>query len=139
MDRRTFLTFTAATAALPLGAQAMQAMVKEYTPGMVKEALANGETVVVDFKTEWCSTCAAQQRTLAALRKENPAYGENITFISVDWDVYGKSEMAKAMKIPRRSTVVALKGDKELARIVAGTRKTQLQELLDAALNAAIA
>lgn len=139
MDRRTFLTLSsAAAAALPLGAQAMGAA-KDYAPGVLKDALANGETVFLDFKASWCGTCKAQERVINALLEENPAYGENITFINVDWDTYGKSELVKRMKIPRRSTLVVMKGDQELGRIVAGTRKAQIQELMDTALSAATA
>ena len=86
-----------------------------------------------------CSTCAAQERVINALKAENPDYEANITFINVDWDDYGKSDIVKSMKIPRRSTLVVLKGDQELGRIVAGTSKGQIKQLMDTALGAATA
>jgi hypothetical protein len=42
------------------------------------------------------------------------------------------------LNIPRRSTLVVLKGDQELGRIVAGTRKGDIKALLDRALQAAV-
>ncbi len=60
-------------------------------------------------------------------------------FIDVDWDTYGNSVMADRLKIPRRSTLVAMKGKKEIGRIVADTSKRNIKTLVDAALDAATA
>ncbi|MCK0150041.1 thioredoxin family protein [Marivita sp. S6314] len=134
MDRRTFLTLTAAAATLPLAASAD---ILDYTPGLVKERLAKGETVFLDFTASWCSTCRSQGRTIRALKDANPAYAQQVTFIDVDWDSYGKSDLAKSLQIPRRSTLVVLKGDRELGRIVAQTGQDQIKALMDTALSAA--
>ena len=134
MDRRHFLALTVGAAALPFAAQAAPL---DYTPGLVDKHLKAGDTVFLDFKASWCSTCAAQERVINALKSENPDYAARITFINVDWDDYGKSDLVKRMNIPRRSTLVALKGDQELGRIVAQTGKSEIKALMDAALGAA--
>lgn len=134
MKRRSFLALAAA-ASLP----SISFAATDYTPGLVKKHLAAGDTVFLDFKASWCSTCKAQERVIDALKKANPAYDANIVFIAVDWDQYGNSDLVKDMRIPRRSTLVAIKGDKELGRIVAGTSKSQIKALMDSALNAATA
>ena len=131
MDRRHFILSTAATL---LAAPAFAA--KNYKKGLVEAELAAGKTVFVDFYTDWCTTCRVQQATLRKLKKANPAYEANITFIRVDWDRHSSSKLAKDLNIPRRSTLVALKGDKELGRIVAGTKREAIQELMDTALAA---
>lgn len=137
MHRRDFLVLTAAvTVAMPFQANAE---VLDYTPGLVDERLEAGETVFLDFKASWCSTCAAQERVIEALRSENPAYDEKITFINVDWDTYKTDALTQWLEIPRRSTLVALKGQDELGRIVAGTAKADIQALMDKALTAATA
>ncbi|WP_282181940.1 thioredoxin family protein [Aliiroseovarius marinus] len=136
MNRRDFLSLTAAVSLVPALARA-GAM--DYSRGLVEQALANGETVFLDFKASWCSTCAAQERVIKALKAENPAYDENITFINVDWDKYGKSKLSRSLRIPRRSTLVVLKGEDELGRIVAGTSKADIKALMDTALSAATA
>lgn len=133
MNRRDFLI---ATAALIPGA-ALAKM--DYTPGLVEQELAAGKTVFLEFKTDWCTTCAAQERTINALKSENPAYAQHISFIDVDWDKHGKGALARRLNIPRRSTLVVLKGDQELGRIVAGTRRNKIKELMDTALSAATA
>lgn len=133
MKRRQFLTLTAAASFAPWAAQATAA----YSPGLVTKALDKGETVFLDFKASWCSTCAAQERVINALKAENPAYESSITFIDVDWDLHRKSKLTKSLRIPRRSTLVVLKGDQELGRIVAGTSKSDIKALMDTALTAA--
>lgn len=134
MNRRTILSLAAALAMTPLTALAAPL---DYAPGLTKERLAAGETVFLDFKASWCGTCRAQENVLKKLKAGNPAYEANITFINVDWDTYGDSIMADKLKIPRRSTLVVLKGDKEIGRIVADTSERNIKKLMDAALGAA--
>lgn len=136
LNRRDFIALTAATVLVPLAASAE---VRDYTPGMAQKDLKAGKTVFLDFSATWCSTCAAQDRVITALRAENPAYDANISFIKVDWDDYGTGKLSKSLQIPRRSTLVVLKGNQELGRIVAGTARGQIKDLMDVALTAATA
>lgn len=134
MDRRTFLIAAGASLLTPGMALAKPL---DYTPGLVRDRLAKGETLFLDFKASWCTTCAAQERVLTALKSENPAYERRLTFINIDWDEFGRSDIVKRMNIPRRSTLVVLKGDAELGRIVAQTSRKQIKALMDTALQAA--
>ncbi len=133
MNRRNLLS-AAAAACVALAPFAASAAPLDYTPGLVKERLAKGESVFVTFKASWCSTCATQERVIQSLKKSNPSYAEKITFVDVDWDEYGKSELSKELRIPRRSTLVVLRGEEELGRLVAGTSKDAIRGLMDAAL-----
>lgn len=135
MDRRTFLATTGAALAVPIPVRASQ----DYTPGLVQQLLTNGQTVFLDFKASWCTTCAAQERVINALKSENPDYEANIAFVDVDWDQYRNDALTQALAIPRRSTLVVLKGSNELGRLVAGTSRDQIRMLMDIALNAAMA
>ncbi|MEM7240660.1 MAG: thioredoxin family protein [Pseudomonadota bacterium] len=134
MIRRTFLGTVAAVAMLPMAALAETI---DYTEGAIQAALNEGKTVFVDYAASWCSTCKVQEGRIAALKDENPAYAENITFFRVDWDEFGRAPVSTDRNIPRRSTLIVLKGDQELGRIVAGTGKKQIQKLMDTALAAA--
>ncbi|MCB1336486.1 MAG: thioredoxin family protein [Maritimibacter sp.] len=133
MHRRTLL------AALPIAlvAPRLALAVTEvpYVPGLIDQRLDAGETLFVDFFAPWCGTCQVQRRVINALTEANPAYEQNLTFVEVDWDTYGRSELGMVLKIPRRSTLVAIGPDRrEIGRIVAGTAEAEIKALLDAAL-----
>lgn len=135
LTRRTLIAGIAATALAP-AAFADSANVA-YAPGVIEAALADGKTVFVDYFASWCSTCRAQKRVVDALRQANPAYDANMVFVKVDWDQYSSHQVATSRNIPRRSTLIVLKGDAELGRIVAGTSKSEIKALLDTGLAAA--
>ncbi len=134
MNRRNFLLTSAAAMAV---APAI-AGTADYVPGLVDQELAAGKTLFLDFKASWCSTCAAQERVINALRSANPDYDRHILFVDIDWDLYRTDPLTRSLAIPRRSTLVVLKGDQELGRIVAGTSESVIRELMDVALSAAI-
>ena len=132
MNRRTLLTTAMAATVLPATAFAMQT--KNYKPGLIQSELQKGRTVFVDFAADWCSTCARQERVINALRQENPAYDKAMTFVRVDWDDFSKHDVVKSRGVPRRSTLLVLKGDKELGRLVAGTSQADIKALMDRGL-----
>lgn len=133
MNRRDFVFCSAAAATLP----SLVLAAADYTPGLVQKHLAAGDTVFLDFKASWCTTCAAQERVIEALKAADPAYEKHVVFINVDWDQYGDGKLSRDLRIPRRSTLVVLKGNQELGRIVAGTSKKEIKALMDRALQAA--
>ncbi|MBV7410911.1 thioredoxin family protein [Maritimibacter sp. DP1N21-5] len=135
MNRRIFLTTVGAAILAPLAVTAAR---MDYAPGTLEQALDAGQPVVLDFFAPWCGTCQSQKRTIAKLMEANPAYVEKIAYIIVDWDTYKKQPIATDLKIPRRSTLVAISPDRrELGRIVAGTGEAEIKALFDAALGSA--
>lgn len=132
MNRRTLIAAALASTLLPFNAHAADFI--DYTPGVVQEALDAGKTVFVDYSATWCSTCARQGRVITALREEDPAYDAAMTFVKVDWDTYKGHDITLFNSIPRRSTLIVLRGEEELGRIVAGTSRKQIKKLMDAGL-----
>ena len=133
MYRRTFLAISTATL-LSAPVSAGEDLVT-YEPGVIQSALDAGKTVFVDYFAPWCSTCRTQERRVQELRDENPEYDRNLFFVRVDWDTYRTHKVVTARAIPRRSTLLVLRGKEELGRIVAGTSKAEIKALLDAGLS----
>ncbi|MCR9138303.1 MAG: thioredoxin family protein [Alphaproteobacteria bacterium] len=132
MLRRSFLALALAFSAAP----AMASETLDYAPGLIKQALADGKTVFVDYAADWCSTCARQERVISALREQNPQYDQAMVFVRVDWDDYRRHEVSTSRNIPRRSTLIVLRGDQELGRIVAGTATGAIKALMDQGVSA---
>lgn len=132
MKRRSFIALGLAAALAPVSAVAGGFV--EYAPGVIDAALKNGETVFVDYSAPWCGTCKRQERVVNALRSKDPSYDDAMTFVKVDWDTFKRHEVTVSRDIPRRSTLIVLRGDEELGRIVAGTSEGQIKELMDKGL-----
>lgn len=71
---------------------------------------------------------------LKKLRASNPKYNKAITFILIDWDTYKRHSVTTSRKIPRRSTLVLIRGGKEAGRLVAQTGEEAIKALLDKAV-----
>mgnify|MGYP001794870214 FL=1 len=132
MKRRTFIAAALSATLLPLPALAVEFV--DYTPGLIDAALAEGRTVFVDYGAVWCTTCKRQERVINALRAADPSYDAAMMFVKVDWDTYKSADVTVARNIPRRSTLLVLRGENELGRIVAGTSESQIKELMDKGL-----
>lgn len=132
MKRRIFLTTVAALYLSPIVALAADFV--DYKPGLIDAALAEGKTLLVDYSATWCSTCKRQERVINGLRANDPSYDTAMTFVKVDWDTYKNHEVTVFRDIPRRSTLIVLKGEDELGRIVAGTSEAQIKKLMDTGL-----
>ena len=48
----------------------------------------------------------------------------------IDWDTYKNAEVTTSRSIPRRSTMVLIKGGKEIDRLVAHTDAQEIKSLL---------
>lgn len=138
MNRRSFILH-AGTAVLcaPTLLHAATANFEPYTPGVIQEHLAAGDVVFVDYWASWCSTCRTQDRVLNQLLERNPAYQRAMKFVRVDWDIYARHPVTTDRGIPRRSTLIVLKGNDELGRVVAQTGQRPIRALLDIGLAAA--
>ena len=71
---------------------------------------------------------------LKKLRASYPKYNKSITFVLIDWDTYKTHDVTTSRSIPRRSTMVLIKGGKEVKRLVAETSEQKIKALLDSAI-----
>jgi thiol-disulfide isomerase/thioredoxin len=132
------MLLTAAVTLVPLlPRRAAAAEMADYAPGVLESALAGGGPVFLAFAADWCSTCRAQERVIAALIAEEPAYARSIRFIRVDWDDWRGKDVTRTLGVRRRSTLLLLKGGSELGRLEAVTGHAPIKALLDSGLAAA--
>ena len=116
--------------AVPMAAQAETGWTI-YKPDLVKSAVANGETVLLGYLSSWWGTCARQKSVLEKLRASNSEYGKSINFVLIDWDTFSSHDVTTSRRIPRRSTLVLIKGGKETGRLVAEISEGKIKALLD--------
>ena len=132
MNRRTFISVLTGLVLMSGMSFANESIV--YTPGLIKERLSAGETLFVDYSATWCSTCKRQEKILNEIRKNNSFYDEKMTFVKIDWDTYKGHEVTSSRNIPRRSTLLVLRGNEEIGRIIAGTDPKEIEALMDKGL-----
>ena len=127
-NRRSFLTMmSAALATLTVPARAFD--FQPYDAAAVQKAIASGKPVVVHVYASWCLQCHAQASILDGL-KSDPAY-DGVSFFRVDYDKQ-KDVIAK-LDCPR-STLIAYKGGKEVARMSWGTSQDSVLNILKVAM-----
>ena len=119
--------------AAPMAAQAETGWTN-YKPGLVKSAIAKGETVLLGYLSSWWGTCTHQKSVLKKLRASYPQYDKSIAFVLIDWDTFGSHAVTTSRKVSRRSTIVLIKGGKEIGRLVAQTSEQKIKALLDTGL-----
>jgi thiol-disulfide isomerase/thioredoxin len=115
--------------AILIGIGAMTLRAAEWRPfdnSALKDAQAAGKTVVIDFHATWCPTCAKQKPVLEKLIGESEF--KNVAAFVADYD--NSSELKKQMKITKQSTIVVLKGEREVARATGVTKEAELRTLL---------
>lgn len=132
MHRRMFLT-SAAACATPVSTLAYPA--QDYTPAVWRDLRNTDMTVVMNFRATWSLTCQIKADLIAEALADTPAY-KALTFINVDWDTFGPSQMTQRLQVKRRSTLLVMKGGTEVARLVNEPYARKVRALLDQALAA---
>jgi len=85
-------------------------------------AQATGKPVLVRFHATWCPTCRAQAPVLAALLAEPK--NADVTAFLVDYDA--QKDVVHNFKVASQSTLVVVKGNKEVSRTLGVTDKEAL-------------
>ncbi len=126
MKLRPFIT----SGLLALAAVAAHALdVQPYSAPALAEAQKAGKPLALHFRADWCPTCRAQDKLLAAMKAEP---GLDLTVLSVDYDT--EKALKQRFGIRTQSTLVVLKGMKETGRSIADTTADGLRATLKSAL-----
>jgi len=127
-SRRRFLSLLALAALAP-AASAQAFEFHRYDPAAVEKAIAAGQPVIVHVYAPWCLQCHAQASILNSL-KADPKF-DRIAFFRVDYD--NQKDVVAKLDCPR-STLIAYKGGKEVARMSWGTSEESVMTVLKAAM-----
>ncbi|MEM6372293.1 MAG: thioredoxin family protein [Pseudomonadota bacterium] len=130
MHRRIFLLSSAAVL-FPCLSAAYPA--EDFSPSLWRDLRETDRVVILNYRASWSLTCQIKADLIAEAIAANPAYGE-LTFIDVDWDTFGRSQLTERLKVERRSTLLVMKNGREVARLVNEPYERPIRALLDSAL-----
>ncbi len=130
-SRRSFLLLVGSVGLGPavLAAPARAFEFQPYDAAAAQKAIASGKPVVVHVYAPWCLQCHAQASILDSLKKD-PAF-DGVTFFRVDYD--NQKDVVAKLNCPR-STLIAYKGGKEVARMSWETTRDSVLNVLKAAM-----
>ena len=91
-----------------------------FSLSSLEKAKNSGKTVVVNSYEPWCWSCRKQDKVLIGAKDEF----KGVVFLTYQQGKH--KEIAEALNISVRTTIVVFKGKKEVARIVGQTGKTEI-------------
>ena len=95
-----------------------------FTIEIFNKAQLEGKTVVINSWNKTCYTCAKQVKILNQAKKEF----NNILFLS--FEQTKDKEIAKLLGIEYWTTIVVYKNNKEIARSIGQTKKSEIYKLI---------
>ena len=95
-----------------------------FTKENNKKAQSEGKTVVINSWNKTCYTCGKQVKILDQAQKEF----NNILFLS--FEQTKDKEIAKLLGIEYWTTIVVYKNNKEIARSIGQTKKSEIYSLI---------
>jgi thioredoxin 1 len=102
---------------------------KPYSAAALAEAQKADKPVAVHFHADWCPTCKAQTATLQKLKSEP---GLEMTVLVADYD--NEKDLKMRFNVRGQSTLVVLKGKKEITRLIGDTSADGIRTALKAGL-----
>ncbi|RBA23566.1 thioredoxin family protein [Herminiimonas fonticola] len=103
--------------------------IQPYTAATLAAAQKADKPVALHFHADWCPTCRAQTAVLQELKAEK---GLDLTVLVVNYDT--EKALKRRFKVNAQSTLVVLKGQKEVARLVGDTSSSGIRNALKSAL-----
>lgn len=109
---------------------AMAGDIKPYDQAAFTEAKDSGKTVLLDFHADWCPVCKKQGPLLQSLAQEDKF--KDVVVFKVNYDK--ESALKKHLKVTSQSTLIVLKGGKEVSRATGVVDKTDIRALIEKGL-----
>ena len=91
-----------------------------FSLSSLEKAKNTGKTVVVNSYEPWCWSCRKQDKVLISAKDEF----KGVVFLTYQQGKH--KDIAEALNISVRTTIVVFKGKREVARIIGQTGKTEI-------------
>tara|TARA_Y100000814_G_scaffold63894_1_gene39708 strand:- start:50 stop:421 length:372 start_codon:yes stop_codon:yes gene_type:complete len=91
-----------------------------FSLSSLEKAKNTGKTVVVNSYEPWCWSCRKQDKVLISAKDEF----KGVVFLTYQQGKH--KDIAEALNISMRTTIVVFKGKREVARIIGQTGKTEI-------------
>ncbi len=101
--------------------------IKPYNQAEFEKLAAEGKPILLDFRADWCTICAAQAPVIRELMTQSKY--QDLTTFTIDFD--RDKALVKAYKVGLQSTLIVLKGKHEENRSVGETSREGIDRLLN--------
>jgi thioredoxin 1 len=105
--------------------------IKPYNQAEFENLAAEGKPILLDFRADWCSICAAQAPVIRELMTQSKY--KDLTTFTVDFDT--ARALLKAYNVEVQSTLIVLTGKHEEGRSVGDTSREGIDRLLNAVVH----
>ena len=96
-----------------------------FSLSSLEKAKTSGKTVVVNSYEPWCWSCRKQDKVLIDAKDEF----KDVVFLTYQQGKH--KEIAEALNVSVRTTIVVFKGKKEVARIIGQTGKLEIYSAIE--------
>ena len=101
--------------------------IKPYNQAEVEKLAAEGKPILLDFRAECCTMCAAQAPVIRELMAQGKY--QDVTAFTIDFD--RDTALLKAYNVELQSTLIVLTGKQEKGRSVGDTSREGIDRLLN--------
>lgn len=101
--------------------------IKPYNQAEFEKLAAEGKPILLDFRADWCTICAAQAPVIRELMAQGKY--KDLTTFTVDFDT--ATALLKAYNVEVQSTLIVLTGKHEEGRSVGDTSRESIDRLLN--------
>lgn len=106
---------------------ALAGEIKPYNQAEFEKLAAEGKPILLDFRADWCTICAAQAPVIRGLMAQSKY--QDLTAFTIDFD--RDTALLKAYNVELQSTLIVLTGKHEEGRSVGDTSREGIDRLLN--------
>jgi thioredoxin 1 len=105
---------------------ALAGEIKPYNQAEFEKLAAEGKPILLDFRADWCTICAAQAPVIRELMAQSKY--QDLTAFTINFD--RDTALLKAYNVELQSTLIVLTGKHEEGRSVGETSRDGIDHLL---------